>query len=215
MSVPQAARSKTQNDTDLLIRTLDGKTDIFHWAMESENTQTASVALKNRSHVVLITIEHPYLPEADHPENSRSRVFRKCRHATQINVRFESENIRYKNDHLLDKGFLMIGDGGLEPNIFHVLPPSNIYECDAMAVGHRSKNARDYLARHSSEFQACDKTVLICHGIKALKSTLADDENMSDQHISIITMRVNDKYNYLNQGRGYGMIAILPKCLDY
>lgn len=81
-------------------------------------------------------------------------------------------------------GLLVAGYDDQGPHIYQVVPSANYYNCKAMSIGSRSQSARTYLERHLKEFKNRTKDELIIDGIKALKSSLPNDESLSSLMVS-------------------------------
>ncbi|GAB6021546.1 Proteasome subunit alpha 1 [Chamberlinius hualienensis] len=82
-------------------------------------------------------------------------------------------------------GLLIAGydDGG--PHLFQCCPSANFFSCKAMAIGARSQSARTYLEKHLDEFKDGDLDELIKHGLRALRDTLPNEEELTTKNCSL------------------------------
>ncbi|CAH8582268.1 unnamed protein product [Schistosoma rodhaini] len=76
-------------------------------------------------------------------------------------------------------GMLVTGCDALGPHVYYLCPSSNAYDCKCIAIGSRSQSARTYLERHLNEFKGSSLDDLICHGLKALNSTLPNEVSLN------------------------------------
>ncbi|VDP76387.1 unnamed protein product [Schistosoma curassoni] len=76
-------------------------------------------------------------------------------------------------------GMLVTGCDALGPHVYYLCPSSNAYDCKCIAIGSRSQSARTYLERHLDEFKGSSLDDLICHGLKALNSTLPNEVSLN------------------------------------
>eukprot|EP00058_Branchiostoma_floridae_P003844 XP_002589332.1 hypothetical protein BRAFLDRAFT_77784 [Branchiostoma floridae] len=74
------------------------------------------------------------------------------------------------------KTFLVIEMG---PHIYQTCPSSNYFDCKCMAIGARSQSARTYLERHINEFLDCAVDDLVRHGLRALRETLPNEQELN------------------------------------
>ncbi|XP_030383004.1 proteasome subunit alpha type-1 [Scaptodrosophila lebanonensis] len=81
-------------------------------------------------------------------------------------------------------GLLVAGYDEKGPHIYQVVPSANYYNCKAMSIGSRSQSARTYLERNLLKFNNCTKDEIICHGIKAIRGSLPNDEHTTKEESS-------------------------------
>lgn len=82
-------------------------------------------------------------------------------------------------------GLLVAGHDDQGPHIFQVCPSANFYDCKAMAIGARSQSARTYLEKCLEEFADCELEPLVAHGLRALRDTLPNEVNLTNQNVSV------------------------------
>ncbi|KAJ7348750.1 Proteasome subunit alpha 1, partial [Desmophyllum pertusum] len=76
-------------------------------------------------------------------------------------------------------GLLVAGYDDMGPHIYQTCPSANYFDCKAMAIGARSQSARTYLERHLEEFSDCEPEELIKHGLRALRETLPNEQELT------------------------------------
>jgi 20S proteasome subunit alpha 6 len=83
-------------------------------------------------------------------------------------------------------GMLIIGYDKTGAQLFQNVPSGNYFSYHAQAMGARSQSARTYLEKHYESFadeQSLD--ALIDHALNALKTTLAGDDKMNVENVSL------------------------------
>ncbi|KAL1115720.1 hypothetical protein AAG570_006010 [Ranatra chinensis] len=98
-------------------------------------------------------------------------------------------------------GFLVAGydDGG--PHVYSTCPSANIHDCQAMAMGSRSQSAKTYLEKHLNSMLGTTADELILHGLRALRETMAADNEMTARSISIAIVGKDTPFETLDEGR--------------
>jgi len=71
-------------------------------------------------------------------------------------------------------GLLIVGVDVNGPHLYETDPAGNYYEYKAQAIGDRCQSGRTYLERNYTSFPDASPEELIQHGLKALRSTLAE-----------------------------------------
>ncbi|KAK2553278.1 Proteasome subunit alpha type-1 [Acropora cervicornis] len=82
-------------------------------------------------------------------------------------------------------GLLVAGYDDMGPHIYQTCPSANYFDCKAMAIGARSQSARTYLERHLDEFPDCEPEELIKHGLRALRETLPNEQELTTKNCSV------------------------------
>src|SRR2546430_12766413 len=82
-------------------------------------------------------------------------------------------------------GLLVAGIDDSGPHLFEFQPSGMTQEMAACAIGARSQMARTYLERNLDHFENCGKAELVRHGVKALKESLAQDQELTVENTSV------------------------------
>ena len=88
-------------------------------------------------------------------------------------------------------GMLVAGFDEEGPSIVQTCPSANFYPCKAMAIGARSQSARTYLEKHLDEFATCDLEDLVKHGLRALRDTLPNEVDLTNEVLSGLRKKPN------------------------
>lgn len=103
---------------------------------------------------------------------------------SQIASRAQS-NTQHYGKRPYGVGLLVAGVDGQGPHLYEFQPSGITLEMTACAIGARSQMARTYLERHLAAFEDCSREELICHGVKALQESLAQDKELTMENTSI------------------------------
>uniref|UniRef100_A0A8C4Q3V7 Proteasome subunit alpha type n=1 Tax=Eptatretus burgeri TaxID=7764 RepID=A0A8C4Q3V7_EPTBU len=82
-------------------------------------------------------------------------------------------------------GLLIAGYDEKGPHVYQTCPSASVFDCKAMSIGARSQSARTYLERRLDQFLDADLDDLVKHGLRALRETLPNDQDLTTKNVSI------------------------------
>lgn len=103
-------------------------------------------------------------------------------------------------------GLLVAGYDESGPHIYQTCPSANYFDCKAMAIGSRSQSARTYLEKHLTEFPDTDVQELVKHGLRALRDTLPNEDELNSK-----VMKLAYSLDFINVSLQNVSIAIVGK----
>jgi len=80
------------------------------------------------------------------------------------------------------------------PHIFQTCPSANYFDCKAMAIGARSQSARTYFEKKIEDFKQSNLEELIKHGLRALRDTLPNEEELTTKNCSLAVVGKDTKF---------------------
>ncbi|EDO36630.1 predicted protein, partial [Nematostella vectensis] len=210
---------RNQYDNDVTVWSPQGRIHQIEYAMEAVKQGSATVALKSKTHAVIVALKRApselsahqkkILPIDTHVGVSIAGLTADARLLSKF-MRNECLNSKYAYDTMLpitrlvssvgDKmqiptqrygrrpygvGLLVVGYDDMGPHIFQTCPSANYFDCKAMAIGARSQSARTYLEKYLDAFGDCEPEELIKHGLKALRETLPNEQELTTKNCSI------------------------------
>ena len=95
-------------------------------------------------------------------------------------------------------GLLVIGQDQSGPHLFETAPDGNFYEYIAYAIGSRSQSAKTYLEKHYKNYQNATLEQLVSYGLKAIQSTVDEEEDFNKENLEIATLEFGKSFRYLN-----------------
>ncbi|TNN07790.1 Proteasome subunit alpha type-1, partial [Schistosoma japonicum] len=190
-----------QYDHDVSIWSPQGRIHQIEYAMEAVKQGSAAVALKNHDYAVIVALkrapselssyQEKIIHIDDHVGVAVSGLTADGRVLSRL-MRRECADSRWAYNEPLPISRLLSKIAlnmqiptqryGRRP---YGCPSSNAYDCKCIAIGSRSQSARTYLERHSDEFKGSSLDELICHGLKALNSTLPNEVSLNTKNCSL------------------------------
>jgi len=109
-------------------------------------------------------------------------------------------------------GLLMIGFDHKGPHLIQIDPSANHYESKGMSIGARSQSARTYLEKHLDEYLASQSVEeLVRHALRALRDTLANDQELSSKLISVAVVGKDHPFQVYDDELVQDFISVVVK----
>eukprot|EP01016_Furgasonia_blochmanni_P053427 TRINITY_DN8632_c0_g1_i5.p1 TRINITY_DN8632_c0_g1~~TRINITY_DN8632_c0_g1_i5.p1 ORF type:complete len:266 (+),score=71.32 TRINITY_DN8632_c0_g1_i5:250-1047(+) len=134
-------------------------------------------------------LNHQYIFNSQHPLGRLiDKVATKSQHRTQVS---------YKRPYGV--GLLIIGVDQDGTHLFETDPSGNFYEYNAYSIGARSQSAKTYLENQLGALNGSDLETLILHGLKALKSAIQEDNELTSKSVEVAYVGLNDNFTQLTE----------------
>jgi len=96
-------------------------------------------------------------------------------------------------------GLLVIGMDQDGPHLYETGPNAELNEYYAYSIGARSQSARTYFENHFESFKNCDLEKLILNTLKALKSSVQEENELNEKSVEIAIVGVDQPFRLLTQ----------------
>eukprot|EP00204_Picochlorum_oklahomense_P003946 CAMPEP_0118804866 /NCGR_PEP_ID=MMETSP1161-20130426/24873_1 /TAXON_ID=249345 /ORGANISM="Picochlorum oklahomensis, Strain CCMP2329" /LENGTH=225 /DNA_ID=CAMNT_0006733699 /DNA_START=138 /DNA_END=812 /DNA_ORIENTATION=+ len=94
-------------------------------------------------------------------------------------------------------GLLVVGVDKDGPHLYQTSPAGFLYELQAMAIGERDQAAKTYLEGQLTSFPSANRSELIMHALKALKSAAHDDTPLSAENTALAVVGVDESFTVI------------------